>query len=249
MGASAETMMNSIKQDKLEMLKFVYTKGSVDVYQNPDTKSYYAKVNEVLLFNGYSKGNFRVSRLEKGNLRYPRVCVSLDTNPEARLRPSVYIELTPPSLNSLASIYSSVDLDHSLALVPSESSDNNNVHYFVDDNKIHYKVDKNNKADTNTDSINLKNIIKSFEEAVAELSIENNNLKNELEKERERYKSNLIDITKRLGGFVKTCEDLINISEPIYDDLLILIKEERNGDNNEENKILEGGENNGNEEE
>ncbi len=256
MGAGAETLMEKLEQDKLISLKFICAKGLVDIYQHPDTKSYYAKVNEVLLHNGYAENNFKVSRLQKGKLKYPTVCVSLDTNPESHLRPTVYIELTQPSLESLASVYKGIDLEHSLSLVPSKSPDDikiinsfNDVHYCVDDNKVHYKVDKNNEAHyktgTSTDNINLKNIIKSFEEAVSELSIENNNLKNELEKERERYKENLIDIAERLGSFVKTCEDLIKISEPLYDDLLILIKEESNSDNKEYKR----GDNDGNQEE
>ena len=251
MGAGVQTLMNAIKQDNLISLKFIGANGLVDVYQHPDTKSYYAKVNEILLHNGYAEGNFKVSRLQKGKLRYPTVCVSKETNSVSNSRPTVYVELTQSSLNSLASVYPGVDLDHSLAIVPSKSS-NNNI-----DNKVRYIVNNN------TDNVNLKSIIKSFEEAVAELSIENNNLKNELEKERERYKSNIAKISNRvkyisinLARFdfdLKSAKNnILTDSETLYYDLSNLIAEESNDNNDEvdkENKILEGGENNGNQKE
>jgi hypothetical protein len=241
MGASAETLMNKIKQDNLISLDFICTKGLVNVYQHPDTKSYYAKVNEILLHNGYAEGNFKSSRIQQAKLKYPTVCVSRETHPVVlHARPTVYIELTSSSLNSLASVYPGIELDHTLSLIPVESSNNT-----IDDT-----------INNNTDSINLKNIIKSFEEAVAELSIENNNLKNELEKERERFKNNLIEVSihvkninKDLENFVKTFNDLISArnhvltcSEVLYQDLSALIREESNGNND----VDKEGENNGN---
>lgn len=216
MGASAETLMKKIKQDNLISLDFICTKGLVDIYQHPSTKSYYAKVNEILLHNGYAEGNLKSSRLQMAKLKYPIVCVSKETHPVIHTRPTIYIELTPSSLGSLASVYPGIDLSHTLSIVPLESSNNTN------------------------DNINLKNIIKSFEEAVSELSIKNENLKNELEEERRRFKNTLIDVSiniknlkNDLGNLTNTCDKLMNTSEILYEDLLTIIKEEPNGDNDE----------------
>lgn len=216
MGASAETLMKKIKQDNLISLDFICTKGLVDIYQHPSTKSYYAKVNEILLHNGYAEGNLKSSRLQMAKLKYPIVCVSRETHPVIHTRPTIYIELTPSSLGSLASVYPGIDLSHTLSIVPLESSNNTN------------------------DNINLKNIIKSFEEAVSELSIKNENLKNELKEERDRFKNTLIDVSiniknlkNDLGNLTNTCDKLMNTSEILYEDLLTIIKEEPNGDNDE----------------
>jgi hypothetical protein len=216
MGASAETLMKKIKQDNLISLDFICTKGLVDIYQHPSTKSYYAKINEILLHNGYAEGNLKSSRLQMAKLKYPIVCVSKETHPVIHTRPTIYIELTPSSLGSLASVYPGIDLSHTLSIVPLESSNNTN------------------------DNINLKNIIKSFEEAVSELSIKNDNLKNELEEERKRFKNTLIDVSiniknlkNDLGNLINTCDKLMNTSEILYEDLLTIIKEEPNGDNDE----------------
>ena len=217
MGASAETLMKKIKQDNLISLDFICTKGLVDIYQHPSTKSYYAKINEILLHNGYAEGNLKSSRLQMAKLKYPIVCVSRETHPVVHTRATIYIELTPSSLSSLASVYPGIDLSHTLSIVPSESSNDN--------------------ADNN---VNLKNIIKSFEEAVSELSIKNENLKNELEEERKRFKNTLIDVSiniknlkNDLGNLTNTCDKLMNTSEILYEDLLTIIKEEPNGDNDE----------------
>lgn len=220
MGASAETLMKKIKQDNLISLDFICTNGLVDIYQHPSTKTYYSKVNEILLHNGYAEGNLKSSRLQMAKLKYPIVCVSKETHPVIHTRPTIYIELTPSSLSSLASVYPGIDLSHTLSIVPSESSN---------------------------DNINLKNIIKSFEEAVSELSIKNENLKNELEEERKRFKNTLIDVSihvknlkNEIENFTDTCnnlanisENLMNTSEVLCENLLTLIKEEPNGDNDE----------------
>lgn len=229
MGASVETLMKKIKQDNLISLDFVCTKGIVDIYQHPVIKLYYAKVNEILLHNGYAEGNLKSSRLQMAKLRYPTVCVSRETHPVLHTRPTIYIELTPSGLSALASVYPSINLNRTLSTLsivpaPSESSNDN----------------------ANND-INLKSIIKSFEEAVSELTIKNENLKNELKEEREHFKNTLIDISTNvkdlkndLEDFTNTCENLMNTSENLmnksevlFENLLTTIKEESNGDNDE----------------
>lgn len=209
MGASAETLMKKIKQDSLISLDFICTKGMVDIYQHPVIKLYYAKINEILLYNGYAEGNLKSSRLQMAKLRYPTVCVSRETHPVLHTRPTIYIELTPSGLSTLASIYPGINLNHTLSIVPLESSNNTN------------------------DNINLKNIIKSFEEAVSELSIKNENLKNELKEERDRFKNTLIDVSIYVKNLKNDLDNLMNTSESIYENLLTLIREESNGDDNE----------------
>lgn len=237
MGASAETLMKKIKQDNLISLDFICTKGLVDIYQHPSTKSYYAKVNEILLHNGYAEGNLKSSRLQMAKLKYPTVCVSKETHPVLHTRPTIYIELTPSGLSALASVYPSINLNrtlHTLSIVPAPSeSSNDNANNDINDN-------------ANND-INLKSIIKSFEEAVSELTIKNENLKNELKEERKRFKNTLIDVSihvknlkNEIENFTDTCnnlantsENLMNTSEVLCENLLTLIKEEPNGDNDE----------------
>lgn len=189
MGASAQSMLEKINQTELADLKFVCSKGLVDIYANYETDVYYAKVNEILLHNGYADGNLKMSRIQKSNLRYPRVCVSRETHPTRHTKPTIYIELNPVSIQLLQTLYPSIDMEHTLAIIPQNFR----------------------PSGTPTGGLNVEKLVQNFKTEVSELVLENQDLQTQNTKLKKTLRKLCETTLNSIHSLEEACEEAVGV--------------------------------------